>query len=287
MVSPASLSTVKSMMQRFAMHPKKKWGQNFLVDQNILSKIVAACELDENSLAVEIGPGLGALTERLAASGARVLAIDIDRQLKPVLEETMADYDRVRLLFGDILEFDLEQELARAFNLENISPYKVCANIPYNITTPIIFQLLEQCPHLESAILMMQKEVAQRLAAAPGSKDYGLLTLNVAYHSRVEMITRVSRNCFYPRPEVDSSVVKITPYPYHTKRVTVKDEQTLKKFMKAAFQQRRKTILNSCTGFFKTEKPSAAAILKSLDLNPDTRPEQLSLEDFARITEMF
>lgn len=287
MVSPASLSTVKSMMQRFAMHPKKKWGQNFLVDQNILSKIVAACELDENSLAVEIGPGLGALTERLAASGAQVLAIDIDRQLKPVLEETMADYDRVRLLFGDILELDLEQELARAFNLENISPYKVCANIPYNITTPIIFQLLERCPHLESAILMMQKEVAQRLAASPGSKDYGLLTLNVAYHSRVEMITRVSRNCFYPRPEVDSSVVKITPYPYNAKRVTVKDEQTLKKFMKAAFQQRRKTILNSCTGFFKTEKSSAAALLKSLGLNPATRPEQLSLEDFARITEMF
>lgn len=287
MVSPASLKSVRNMMQRFELHPKKKWGQNFLIDQNILSKIVEACELDKDSLAVEIGPGMGALTERLAASRARVLAIDIDRQLKPVLEENLGDYDNVRLLFGDILQFDLEQELCAAFNLENISPYKVCANIPYNITTPIIFHLLEECHHLQSAILMVQKEVALRLAASPGNKDYGLLTLNVAYHSRVEMITRVSRNCFYPRPEVDSSVVKITPYPNHTKRVTVKNEMTLKNFMKAAFQQRRKTILNSCVSFFKSDKSEAALLLKSLGVNPETRPEQLSLEDFARITDTF
>jgi 16S rRNA (adenine1518-N6/adenine1519-N6)-dimethyltransferase len=189
MVSPASLSSVKNMMQRFELHPKKKWGQNFLIDQNILSKIAEACELDKDSLAVEIGPGMGALTERLAASGARVLAIDIDRQLKPVLEENLGDCDNVRLVFGDILQLNLEQELSAAFNLENISPYKVCANIPYNITTPIIFHLLEQCPNLHSAILMMQKEVALRLAASPGSKDYGLLTLNVAYHSRAAIRT--------------------------------------------------------------------------------------------------
>lgn len=287
MVSPASLSGVRDIMQRFELHPKKKWGQNFLIDQNILSKIAEACALDKDSLAVEIGPGMGALTERLAASGARVLAIDIDRQLKPVLEETLGHCENVRLVFGDMLQFDLEHELCTAFNMENISPYKVCANIPYNITTPIIFHLLEECRHLQSAILMMQKEVALRLTAAPGSKDYGLLTLNVAYHSQVETITRVSRNCFYPRPEVDSSVVKITPYPNNTKRVTVKDEQILKNFMKAAFQQRRKTILNSCASFFKREKSEAVALLKSLGLNPEARPEQLSLEDFARIADTF
>jgi 16S rRNA (adenine1518-N6/adenine1519-N6)-dimethyltransferase len=287
MVSPVSLSGVRNIMQRFELHPKKKWGQNFLIDQNILLKIVQACELNKESLVVEIGPGMGALTQCLASSGARVLAIDIDTQLQPVLEENLAQWDNVKVIFGDILQLNIEQELPAVFHLENIAPYQVCANIPYNITTPIIFSLLETCPHLQAAVLMVQKEVASRLLAGPGSKDYGLLTLNVQYHATVEMITRVSRNCFYPRPEVDSSVVKITPYSNHAKRVTVKDEQALKQFMKTAFQQRRKTILNSCAGFFKVEKSEAARLLKALGITPQTRPEQLSLEDFARITDMF
>lgn len=287
MVSPASLSTVRNMMKRYELHPQKKWGQNFLVDKNILSKIVASCELNGGGLVVEIGPGMGALTERLAAAGDKVLAIDIDQKLKPVLEETVGDYDNVRLVFGDILQLNLEQEMAAAFKLENISPYKVCANIPYNITTPIIFYLLETCPNLQSAVLMVQKEVAVRLLASPGGKDYGLLTLNVAYHSQVEMITQVSHNCFYPRPEVDSSVVKITPYPDHHKRVTVKDDQLLKNFMKAAFQKRRKIILNSCASFFNCEKNEATSLLQALGISPEIRPERLTLEDFARITDAF
>lgn len=287
MVSPASLSAVRNIMQRYELHPKKKWGQNFLVDQNILSKIAASCELDQDSVVAEIGPGMGALTERLAAAQGRVLAIDIDQQLKPVLEETVGSYENVRLVFGDILRINLEQELTAAFDLKNMIPYKVCANIPYNITTPIIFYLLESCPHLESAVLMMQKEVALRLLAAPGNKDYGLLTLNTAYHARVEMITHVSRNCFYPRPEVDSSVVRISPYPQGQKRVKVKDDQLLKNLMKTAFQKRRKTVLNSCAGFFKSDKAEAGTLLRTVGINPESRPEQLTLEDFARIADTF
>jgi 16S rRNA (adenine1518-N6/adenine1519-N6)-dimethyltransferase len=287
MVSPASISTVRKMMERYELHPKKKWGQNFLVDQNILNKIITACKLEQDSLVVEIGPGMGALTQRLADTGSRVLSIDIDQQLKPILEESVGGYENVRVIFGDILEHNLEQELIQAFGLAKITPYKVCANIPYNITTPIIFNLLEQCPNLQAAVLMVQKEVAVRLAAGPGNKDYGLLTLNVAYYAEVEMITQVSHNCFYPRPEVDSSVVKITPYPDGRKKVTVKDEQVFKHFMKAAFQKRRKTILNSCVSFFKLQKAEAIRLLQEVQINPETRPEQLTLENFARITDMF
>lgn len=287
MTSAASPSMVRDLLQRYQLHPKKKWGQNFLVDKNILARIVQACDLEKDSLVVEIGPGLGALTELLAKSSAGVLSIDIDRQLQPLLEETLDGLSNVRLLFQDILEVDLEKELARAFSREKVSPYKVCANIPYNITTPIIFYLLETCPNLQSAVLMMQKEVATRLLASPGNKDYGLLTLMVAYHAHVELITRVSHNCFYPHPEVDSSVVKISPYLNQRKKVTVKDEKEFKSFMKSAFQKRRKTILNICADFFKRGKPEIADQLKVLGIRPEQRPEQLTLEDFAGIADAF
>lgn len=287
MISPASPSRVRELMQRHQLHPRKKWGQNFLIDNNILDKIVAACALTPDSLVVEIGPGLGALTQRLARASGGVLAIDIDQGLKPALEETIGVYENVRLLFADILQVDLEKELAAAFGLKTIPSFCVCANIPYNITTPIIFYLLEACTHMQSAVLMMQKEVAARLAASPGHKDYGLLTLTAAYHAQVEIIAPVSRNCFYPRPEVDSSVVRISPYPNQLKRVTVKDDQVLKNFMKAAFQKRRKTILNNCTSFFTAGKQEAADLLLSLGLKPEHRPEQLTLEDFASIVDAF
>jgi 16S rRNA (adenine1518-N6/adenine1519-N6)-dimethyltransferase len=191
-------------MQRYDLHARKGLGQNFLIDQNILTRIADSAEINKGEYVIEIGPGLGALSRELAARGRGLLCIDIDERLKTVLEETLAGYDNTRILFRDILKTDIESALTDVFQWKEIVPYKVCANIPYNITTPIIFKLLESCPHLQSATLMMQKEVAERILADPGSKEYGRLTIATAYHAKVEHVINVSRNCFYPRRKWNS-----------------------------------------------------------------------------------
>lgn len=283
MPGPESINTVKKLMEEYKLFPKKKWGQNFLVDGNILNKIANTCDSGQPGFAVEIGPGLGALTRQLAMRNQGVLSIEIDKSLQEPLQTVLEQYPNTRLLFADVLKADIEAELKNAFNLEQIPGYQVCANIPYNITTPIIFKLLEECPHMLSATLMMQKEVAQRILALPSSKDYGLLTLMMSYYSDVELLMRVSRNCFYPRPEVDSSVIRITPLT--AKRVQVKDEQRFKDFTRAAFQKRRKTILNICSSFFAMDKGAVEGHLKSLGIPPASRPENLSIQEFASIAD--
>lgn len=281
MPGPESISTVKKLMQEYKLFPKKKWGQNFLVDGNILNKIADACEAGQDEFVVEIGPGLGALTRQLAIRSQGVLSIEIDKSLQEPLQAVLNDCSNVRLLFADVLKADIEAELKSAFNLEQVPRYQVCANIPYNITTPIIFQLLENCPNMTSATLMMQKEVAQRIVAKPGNKEYGLLTLMMNYYSDVELLMKVSHNCFYPKPEVDSSVIRITPRPQ--KRVQVRDEHKFRAFARAAFQKRRKTILNIYSSFFAIDKSEAEAQLKSLGIPPASRPENLSIQEFADI----
>lgn len=265
-------------MQRHNFFPRKKWGQNFLVDGNILNKIARSCESNPDYYIVEIGPGMGALTTKLTQYGRGVLAVDIDRDLQVMLEEVLAGKDNVRLLFADILKVNLEKELSRAFSLSEPQPYQVCANIPYNITTPIIFYLLENCPHLQSATLMMQKEVAQRIMASPGGKDYGLLTLMTSYYASSELLMNVSRNCFYPRPEVDSAVLRLTP---RKQRIKLKNEADFKALLRTSFQKRRKTILNICTDFSGQEKELIHGWLIQLGISPLARPENLTLEDFA------
>lgn len=264
-------------MRRYGFFPRKKWGQNFLIDGNILNKIVASCNLNRDTYVIEIGPGLGTLTTKLAENSKGVLAIDIDRDLQIMLQEVLAEYTNVQLLFANILDVNLEEELVKAFALPTIQPYQVCANIPYNITTPIIFYLLEKCPHLQSATLMMQKEVAQRIMASPGVKDYGLLTLTTSYYADSELMMNVSRNCFYPRPEVDSAVLRITP---RQELIQVNNEIVLKKLLRASFQKRRKTILNICTEFSGQDKNQIQAWLEQWGISPLSRPENLSLEDF-------
>ncbi|MEN6462764.1 MAG: 16S rRNA (adenine(1518)-N(6)/adenine(1519)-N(6))-dimethyltransferase RsmA [Syntrophomonas sp.] len=286
MTSAASLSGVKYFMERYKLYPKKRLGQNFLVDRNILCKIADSCDLDPSrDLVIEIGPGMGALTEQLSLRGLGVFAIDIDSSLEPLLQEALDRYDNIKLLFADILKINLEQEFKNAFNLNEILPYKVCANIPYNITTPIIFNLLETCPHMQSATIMMQKEVASRLLAAPGGKDYGVLTLMAAYYSKIEHIMNVSRNCFYPRPDVDSTVVRITPLGH--KRVEVINESVFKNLIRSSFQKRRKTILNIFSDFFGISKEQINNELQHLGISCQKRPENLTIEEFACIANVF
>ncbi len=248
----ASIKAVRDIMQRHNLYTRKGYGQNFLTDQNIVGKIADSANLSTDDYVVEIGPGLGTLTRELAMRSRGVLAVDIDTRLEGVLAETLADFTNTALLFQDILKTDIEAELRRAFQLQEMKEYKVCANIPYNITTPIIFRLLENCPHMQSATLMMQKEVGNRILASSGSKEYGRLTVAVAYHARVVSLLNVSQNCFYPRPEVDSIVLGFIPRVNRELKNT--EEKIFKDFLNSAFQQRRKTILNICAGFFAITK---------------------------------
>lgn len=285
MADRSSPSAARAILQRHGLYPKKRLGQNFLVDRNVLVKIADSCAAGPETYLVEIGPGLGALTEELARRSRGVLAIDIDTSLEPILQELADEYPNLRLLFRDILEVDIEAELRRAFALEEIPTYQVCANIPYNITSPILFQLLEECPHMQAATLMMQKEVAERILARPGGKDYGRLTLTTAYYAQVEKLMQVSRNCFFPRPDVDSVVLRIVPQK--PKGVGALHEEDLKAFIKAAFQKRRKTILNICSGFYSLDKAAAGHKLQELGLAVTLRPENLDLENMARLVEAF
>jgi len=284
MPETGSLSATRDLLEQYHLFPKRNFGQNFLVDKNILHKIADSCALTKADYVVEIGPGLGALTKELSLRSRGVLSIDIDRSLEPVLISFADEYKNIKLLFQDILKINLETELNRTFGLDQPVSYQVCANIPYNITTPIIFKLLEECPHMISATLMMQKEVANRLLASPNNKDYGRLTLTTRYHAIVEQIMTVSKNCFYPRPEVDSAVVRITP---RREKVELVDEKLFQDFLRAAFQKRRKTILNVCASFFKLPKPQIEARLQDIQIAPNLRPENLSIEDYARLVNAF
>ncbi len=279
----ASYSGIRDLMERYELLPRKKWGQNFLFDQNIIRKIVDSCELTPNEYVLEIGPGLGALTREFAQKSQGVMAVDIDRRLEGVLNEVLSDYDNFRILFADILKVDIEEEFKKAFCLNEIPAYQVCANIPYYITTPIIFRLLENCPHMQSATLMMQREVAARIIASPGGKDYGLLSIMTAYYCEPEFLMKVSRNCFYPRPEVESTVIRIRPL--REKRVGVKDELLFKNFLRLAFQRRRKTILNICSEFFSRDKHRLEKQLRQIGIAPLSRPETLSIEAFALLVD--
>jgi len=281
----SSPSGARTIMQCHGLFPKKRWGQNFLVDRNILTKIADSCAISADQYILEVGPGLGGLTQELANRSQGVLAVEVDTTLEPVLSELAASSPGIKIIFQDILKVEIEAEIQKAFDLPAIKPYQVCANIPYNITTPILFKLLENCPHMVSATLMMQKEVGQRLMASPGSKDYGRLTLMAAYYADIEHIMDVSRQCFYPRPEVDSLVLRIIPQ--HPQKVPIHNEQAFKGFIRAAFQKRRKTILNITSDFFTLDKYESEKKLQALGLQPNLRPENLSLEDVARLINAF
>ena len=281
----ASIKGIQDIMQRHNLYARKGLGQNFLIDQNILTRIADSADITGEQYIIEIGPGLGALSSELAARSRGLLAIDIDQRLEAVLAETLVGFNNAKILFQDILKTDIEEAFLTAFHLKEIAAYKVCANIPYNITTPIIFKLLESCPHMQSATLMMQKEVANRILATPGGKEYGRLTIATAYHARVEHVLNVSRNCFYPRPEVDSVVLRFTPH--QEGELTPEEEKTFKQLLNSFFQQRRKTILNATANFYQIDKNSAEKKLQTLNLDPNLRPENLALQDFITLVKVF
>ena len=247
---------------------RKNYGQNFLIDSHVIDKIVAAAEIDKDTEVLEIGPGIGTLTQYLAEAAKSVTAVEIDDKLIPILEKTLADYDNVRIIHGDILK----QDIAALFGDR---PFKIVANLPYYITTPIIMNLLEGRVPADSITVMIQKEVADRMQASPGSKDYGALSLAVQYYSEPYLAANVPPNCFMPRPNVGSAVIRLTRRLEPP--VEVKDEQLMFKLIRAAFNQRRKTLANAIKNFeglqFSREEVEAA--LEKVGLDVRVRGEAL------------
>lgn len=261
---------------------QKKYGQNFLIDGHILENIIKSAEINKDDFVIEIGPGIGTLTQYLCESAREVVAIEIDKMLIPVLKDTLSGYDNITVLNQDILKTNLK-ELIKERN--NSGPVKVVANLPYYITTPIIMELFKQEINLTSITVMVQKEVAMRMEAEPGSKDYGALSLAVQYHSEAAIMLNVPPNCFIPRPNVASSVIRLTSYK--APPVEVIDEKLMFQIIRASFNQRRKTLVNGIrnAGIKNLDKNEIEKILLDLDLGKSVRGEDLSLEEFAKISD--
>jgi 16S rRNA (adenine1518-N6/adenine1519-N6)-dimethyltransferase len=274
---PITIKAVREVLARKNFAPLKSLGQNFLVDRNFLDKIIKSGGLSHDDLVLEIGPGLGGLTERLAREAGKVVAVEYDRGLYGVLQETLAPYANLKLINADFLEVDLCQIL----DYPGYHP-KVIANLPYYITTPIIFKLLESRMHWDLMIFLVQKEVAQRVSAQPGAKDYGALTVMLNFFGTVEWVCHVPKQVFYPVPQVDSAVIKITPgltridweiYPY------------LQQVVQASFGQRRKTLLNALGQLepFSGAKEALKEILLKSGINPAWRGETIGVAQYLKI----
>lgn len=260
---------------------QKKFGQNFLIDEHVLGKIIRSAEITEDDFVVEIGPGIGTLTQYLAASAREVAAIEIDDALIPILEDTLSAYDNVTVIHEDVLKVDL-CKLAEEKN--GGRPVKVVANLPYYITTPIIMGLFENHVPVESITIMVQKEVADRMKTGPGSKDYGALSLAVQYYAKPELVANVPPNCFMPRPRVGSAVIRLTRH--EETPVQVDDEKLMFQLIRASFNQRRKTLVNGLGNApeLRISKEVTTAVLEDMGLPATIRGEALTLEQFAELS---
>lgn len=279
-------STIMEIQKKYNLRPSKSLGQNFLADQNIINGMIEKSQINKKDLVIEIGPGIGALTEGLCQEAGLVIAIEIDKKMMPILEETLEAYSNKIILNQDILKTDLHSLIkeARLPDGTVAESIKVVANLPYYITTPILMMLLEERIPLVSLTMMMQKEVAQRLTAKPGSKEYGAITLAVRYYSEATKILQVSKEVFIPKPKVDSTVVlfKIR----NEAPVVVDDEALLFQLIKAGFGMRRKTLLNSLVGVAGMTKQEVGEALIKADIDEKRRGETLSLEEFAKLANM-
>jgi 16S rRNA (adenine1518-N6/adenine1519-N6)-dimethyltransferase len=262
---------------------QKKFGQNFLIDEHVINKIISAADIGKDDCVLEIGPGIGTMTQYLAENAGRVVAVEIDKNLIPILGETLAEYDNVTIINDDILKVDINKIVE-----ENNGgrPIKVVANLPYYITTPIIMGLFEKHVPLSSVTVMVQKEVAERMQVGPGTKDYGALSLAVQYYASPYIVANVPPNCFIPRPGVGSAVIKLTRY--ETPPVEVKDDKLMFKLIRAAFNQRRKTLQNAVAGSNELAftKEQVAAALEELQLSTNIRGERLQLAEFAALSDI-
>lgn len=271
------------IIQKYNFDFQKKFGQNFLIDSHVLEKIIDAANITKDDFVLEIGPGIGTMTQYLSEHAREVMAVEIDHNLIPILKETLAGYDNVEVLNEDILKVDIGK-IAEKKNQGR--PIKVVANLPYYITTPIIMGLFEKNVPMDSLTVMVQKEVAQRMQAGPGTKDYGALSLAVQFYAEPYIVANVPPNCFMPRPKVGSAVICLTRYK--DMPVKVKNEQLMFSIIRASFNQRRKTlqngINNSSTLHFSKEQVVDA--LDKMGLTPKIRGEALSLEQFARLSDL-
>lgn len=268
------------VLQKYNFTFQKKFGQNFLIDPHVLDKIIAAAEITKDDFVLEIGPGIGTLTQYLAEAAREVVAVEIDSSLIPILEDTLSSYDNVSVINEDILKVDLKK-LAEERN--GGKPIKVVANLPYYITTPIIMGLFESHVPLKSLTVMVQKEVALRMQAGPGTKDYGALSLAVQYYADPYLAANVPPNCFMPRPNVGSAVIRLTRFEETPVKVT--DEALLFRLIRASFNQRRKTLQNGLVNSpeLHFSKEQVAAAIETLGVSPSVRGEALTLEQFAAL----
>ena len=272
-----------AVLQKYGFNFQKKFGQNFLIDTHVLDKIIAAAEIGSDDFVLEIGPGIGTMTQYLAESAREVVAVEIDKNLIPILEDTLSAYDNVTVINDDILKVDI-QKLAEEKN--GGKPIKVVANLPYYITTPIIMGLFESEVPLSSITVMVQKEVADRMQTGPGSKDYGALSLAVQYYAEPYIVANVPPNCFMPRPAVGSAVIRLTRY--EKKPVEVKDPAFMFKLIRASFNQRRKTLQNGLHNSSELQLPKEKVVqaLEEMGLSAAVRGEKLDLAQFARLADL-
>lgn len=272
------------VLQKYHFNFQKKFGQNFLIDTHVLDKIISAAGITKDDFVLEIGPGIGTMTQYLACAAREVVAVEIDKNLIPILEDTLQGFENVSVINEDILKVDIA---ALAEEKNQGKPIKVVANLPYYITTPIIMGLFEKHVPLESITVMVQKEVAERMQVGPGTKDYGALSLAVQYYAEPYIVANVPPNCFMPRPSVGSAVIRLTRHKEMP--VQVKDEKLMFQLIRASFNQRRKTLANGLKNspelqFSKEEIETAIA---SLGKGPSVRGEALTLEEFAKLANSF
>ena len=280
MADLGSYTNTSEILKKYQFRMQKKYGQNFLIDANILRKIVEAAQITQEDCVLEIGPGIGTMTQYLAEAAGQVVAVEIDRELIPILDDTLSSYNNVTILCEDILKVDLSA-LAEQ---NGGKPVKVVANLPYYITTPIIMALFESHMPLASITVMVQSEVAERMQTGPGTKDYGALSLAVQYYAKPEMVARVPASCFLPRPNVDSTVVRLTRY--EKPPVDAADETFLFAVIRASFNQRRKTLANGLAnaGGLGVTRGQVEAVLEEMGLSKTVRGETFTLEQFSELS---
>ncbi len=274
-------SNTIAVLQKYKFNFQKKFGQNFLIDTRVLDKIISAADITKEDFVLEIGPGIGTMTQYLCEHAKRVAAVEIDKNLIPILEDTLSSYNNVEIIHQDILKMDME----RFVQEQNPgSPIKVVANLPYYITTPIIMELFESHADIHSITIMVQKEVAQRMQAVPGTKDYGALSLAVQYYAKPEIVANVPPNCFMPRPNVGSAVIRLIKY--QEPPVSVNDEGQLFALIRASFNQRRKTLVNGLNNASNISygKDEIVRALEEMGLPANVRGEALTLEQFAQLS---
>lgn len=273
-----------AVLQKYHFNFQKKYGQNFLIDTHVLEKIIAASEIGPDDFVLEIGPGIGTMTQYLCEAAREAAAVEIDRNLIPVLEDTLSAYKNVEIIHADILKLDIADFIQRK---NHGKPIKVVANLPYYITTPIVMGLLEGRLPIQSITIMVQKEVAERMQAKAGGKDYGALSLAVQYYAKAKIVAYVPPNCFMPRPKVGSAVIRLTRHA--APLVHTEDEALMFRIIRASFNQRRKTLANGIAnaGILPLTKEQIQEGINKLGVSANIRGEKLTLEQFAKLSNIF